>query len=143
MRRKKELLLIMLLRRSAPFLVILFPEKCRNIVVTPAVCFEDATVTVGRSKRLVGDRAYDCDPLDDQLAGDDIELIAPHKSNRIKPVTQDGRKLRRYRRRWNIERLFAWLNKFKRILTRWEYGDRRFTGFVHLACSMILLRRYL
>lgn len=103
----------------------------------------DAAVTVGRPERLVGDRAYDCDPLDDKLAADDIELIAPHKSNRIKPATQDGRKLRRYKRRWKIERLFAWLNKFRRIVTRWEYDDQRFTGFVHLACSMILLRRYL
>lgn len=103
----------------------------------------DATVTLGLPERLVGDRAYDCDPLDEKLAVDDIELIAPHKCNRVKPATQDGRKLRRYKRRWKIERLFAWLGKFRRILIRWEYNDRRFTGFVHLACSMILLRRYL
>ena len=103
----------------------------------------DATVTLGLPRRLIGDRAYDCDPLDEKLAADDIELIAPHKSNRVKPATQDGRKLRRYKRRWKVERLFAWLNKFRRIVTRWEYDDQRFTGFVHLACSMILLRRYL
>jgi len=70
-------------------------------------------------------------------------LIAPHRSNRSRRPTQDGRVLRRYKRRWKIERLFAWLNKFRRIMTRWEYDDRRFTGFVHLACSMILLHRYL
>jgi transposase len=102
----------------------------------------DETVTIGLPKRLVGDRAYDCDPLDERLAEDGIELIAPHRSNRKHP-TQDGRALRRYKRRWKIERLFAWLNKFRRIITRWEYDDQRFTGFVHLACSMILLRRYL
>lgn len=101
------------------------------------------TVTMGRPERLVGDRAYDSDPLDERLADDGIEMIAPHKCSRVKPVTQDGRILRRYKRRWKIERLFAWLNKFRRVLTRWEYDDRRFTGFVHLACSMILLRRYL
>jgi transposase len=103
----------------------------------------DATVTVGRPERLVGDRAYDCDPLDERLAEDGIELIAPHRRNRSRQPTQDGRVLRRYKRRWKIERLFAWLNKFRRIITRWEYDDQRFTGFVHLACSMILLRRYL
>jgi len=103
----------------------------------------DEAVTVGRPERLVGDRAYDSDPLDERLAIDGIELIAPHKCNRMRPATQDGRKIRRYKRRWKIERLFAWLNKFRRILTRWEYDDQRFTGFVHLACSMILLRRYL
>jgi transposase len=109
-------------------------------LVEPVV---DETVTVGLPERLVGDRAYDCDPLDARLAANGIELIAPHKNNRVKPATQDGRALRRYKRRWKIERLFAWLNAFRRILTRWEYDDHRFTGFVHLACSMILLRRYL
>jgi transposase len=103
----------------------------------------DETITMGRPERLVGDRAYDSDPLDETLAAHGIELIAPHKCNRVKPTTQDGRKLRRYKRRWKIERLFAWLNKFRRILTRWEVDDHRFTGFVHLACSMTLLRRYL
>jgi transposase len=103
----------------------------------------DETVTIGLPERLVGDRAYDCDPLDDKLAANGIELIAPHRSSRVKPATQDGRALRRYKRRWKIERLFAWLNAFRRILTRWEYDAHRFTGFVHLACSMILLRRYL
>ena len=103
----------------------------------------DATVTVGLPKRLVGDRAYDSDPLDAKLAADGIELITPHRKGRVRPASRDGRVLRRYKRRWKIERLCAWLNKFRRILTRWEYDDHRFTSFVHLACSMILLRRYL
>ena len=103
----------------------------------------DETLTVGRPRRLVGDRAYDSDPLDLRLAAQGIELIAPHKRNRIKPKTQDERALRRYRRRWKIERLFAWLNKYKRVLTRWDRFLDHFTAFVHLACSMILMRRYL
>lgn len=101
------------------------------------------TVTVGRPRRLVGDRAYDSDPLDQKLAEQGIELIAPHRGNRTRPATQDGRPLRRYRRRWKIERLFAWLNAFKRVITRWDRCHERFTAFVHLAFSMILLRRVL
>lgn len=101
------------------------------------------TVTVGRPERLIGDLAYDSDPLDQRLAQQGIEMIAPHKRNRKRAVTQDGRALRRYKRRWKIERLFAWLNKFKRVLTRWDRCAERYTGFVHLAFSMILLRRYL
>lgn len=101
----------------------------------------DETVTVGRPRRLVGDRAYDSDSLDQKLAARGIELIAPHRKNRKRTVTQDGRALRRYKRRWKIERVFAWLNKFKRVLTRWDRCAERYTGFVHLAFSMILLRR--
>jgi transposase len=103
----------------------------------------DQTLTVGQPRRLIGDLAYDSDPLDRRLATQGIELIAPHKRNRIKPATQDGRALRRYCRRWKIERLFAWLNKYKRVITRWDRLIDHFNAFVHLACSMILMRRYL
>jgi len=103
----------------------------------------DETVTLGRPERLVGDRAYDSDPLDAALAAKGIELIAPHKRNRKKVATQDGRRLRRYKRRWKIERTFAWLNAFKRVITRWDRCIERYTAFVHLAFSMILLRRHL
>jgi transposase len=96
---------------------------------------------VGRPRRLVGDRAYDSDPLDQKLAQRGVELIAPHRKNRIKAATQDGRPLRRYKRRWKIERTFAWLNKFKRVITRWDRCIERYTAFVHLAFSMIVLRR--
>jgi hypothetical protein len=43
-----------------------------------------------KPERLIGDRAYDSDPLDEKLAQAGIRLIAPHKSNRKKPRTQDG-----------------------------------------------------
>lgn len=94
--------------------------------------------------RLIGDRAYDSDPLDYRLAVDqDIELIAPHRSNRQAPCTQDGRVLRRYKHRWKIERLFAWLQSFRRIQIRHDYHVDNYLGFVQLGCMMILLRRCL
>ena len=89
--------------------------------------------------RLIGDKAYDSDPLDQKLVEDyDIELIAPNRRKRSK--TQDGRKLRRYRRRWRVERLFAWMHHFRRLVTRWEYHIDNFLGFVRLACLHLLLR---
>jgi transposase len=93
-------------------------------------------------ERLIGDKAYDSDPLAAQLADGDVELIAPHRSNR-KVNTQDGRSLRRYRRRWKVERLFAWLHNFRRLVNRWEYDVTNFLGFVQLGCIVILLRRCL
>lgn len=59
------------------------------------------------------DRAYDSHPLDAALAERGIEMIAPHRRNRRKVKTQDGCKLRRYRRRWKVEQLFAWLSNFR------------------------------
>jgi transposase len=58
---------------------------------------------------LIADRAYDSDPLDDDLRQDGIEMIAPRRSNRRKSATQDRRRLRRYARRWLVERFFAWI----------------------------------
>lgn len=69
-------------------------------------------------------------------------MIAPHRRNRKKPKTQDGRKLRRYKRRWKIERLFAWLQNFRRIEVRHERYIENYVGFVHLGCFVILLRTF-
>jgi transposase len=65
-------------------------------------------------QNLIGDNAYDSDPLDAALGFYGIEVIAPHRRNR-RNSTQDRRRLRRYRRRWKIERLFAWLQNFRRL----------------------------
>ncbi len=92
--------------------------------------------------RLIGDKAYDSDELDRQMQEQyGIEMIAPHRSNRTDP-TQDGRSLRRYRRRWTIERLFAWLQVFRRLVTRYEYHIENFFGMVRLGCMKIMLRYF-
>lgn len=95
-----------------------------------------------KPKRLIGDMAYDSDPLDRQLKKSRIKMIAPHKRNRVKPATQDGRELRRYRKRWKVERLFAWIQQFRRCQTRFDLYDHNYLGFVQLACIVILLRNY-
>jgi transposase len=100
-------------------------------------------LTRERPRRLIGDRAYDSDTLDAQLAELGVELIAPHRSNRARAATQDGRPLRRYRRRWKIERLWSWLFNYRRVATRFDYHVENFLGFVHLGCIKILLRCYL
>lgn len=91
-------------------------------------------------ERLIGDRAYDSDKLDRMLKERyGIQMIAAHRSNRIHR-TQDGRPLRRCRRRWKIERLFAWLQNYRRIAVRYDWYEENFLGFVQLGCIMILLR---
>jgi transposase len=94
-------------------------------------------------KHLIGDKAYDSDPLDEELVKDGVEMIAPHRDNREKAPTQDGRCLRRYRRRWKVERLFAWLQNYRRLIVRHDYKIENFLGFVYLGCILILLKSYL
>lgn len=90
---------------------------------------------------LIYDRAADSDPLRQRLAEAGIDLICPHRRGRVKPKTQDGRKLRRYKRRWKMERTISWLGAFRRLLTRWERYPHIFQAFIHIACIMIVLRR--
>ena len=99
--------------------------------------------TVGLPANLIGDKAYDSDPLDRACRAVGVTLIAPHRRNRRKPPSQDGRPLRRYRRRWKVERLFAWLQSYRRLLIRFEYYMENFLAFLHLAAFLILARKYL
>jgi transposase len=113
------------------------PHETTLVAPTLAARFTEAA-----PRRLIGDRAYDSDPLDERLLGEGIEMIAPHRRNRKRPKTQDGRKLRRYKRRWKVERLFAWLQSFRRIQVRHERHVENYLGFVQLGCLLILLRTF-
>ena len=111
-----------------PCFCIESPHECKLVEETLAGSFLDELPA-----RLIGDKAYDSNRLDEQLRRDyDIEMIAPKRENRGK--TQDGRKLRRYKSRWRVERLFAWLQWFRRLVTRYEYYIENFLGMVRLAC---------
>ena len=89
--------------------------------------------------RVIADRAFDSDALDISLAEHGVDVIVPHRKNR-KVRTQDGRKLRRYRRRWKVERFFAWLGNFRRLLVRHERYLANYEAMVHLATIIIIIR---
>ena len=100
----------------------------------------DFMLTSATPERIIGDKAYDSDELAADLAEQGTELIAPHRSNR-KHKTQDGRPLRRYKRRWTVERTIAWIQHFRRLCIRWEKSTKLFQGFLHLACAILLIRQ--
>jgi hypothetical protein len=92
---------------------------------------------------LIGDKAYDSDRLDRDLAdGYGIEMIALHRVDRREPTRMavpcgatagvGG---------WND--LFAWLHHFRRLAIRWEYHVENFFGMVRLGCIQILFRSLL
>ena len=93
-----------------------------------------------RPLRIVADRAYDSDPLCARLAERGIELIAPHRRGRCKPSLNDGRSLRRYRKRWKVERTFSWLGNYRRWVVRYDRRLSMYRAFFHLACALITLR---
>ena len=82
------------------------------------------------------------DPLRERLKKRGIELIVPYRKNNKATTIQDGRKLRRYMRRWIVERTNAWLGQFRRLLVRHEHLLSTYQAFFYLACFWITLRRY-
>ena len=94
-----------------------------------------------KPQRLIADKAYDSDPLRRRLKKRGIELIVPHKAGRVRPATQDGRALRRYRKRWKIERTNAWLGNFRHLVVRYDRKLNIYQAFFQIACFMIVLRR--
>ena len=94
-----------------------------------------------KPERIVADRGYDSRALWERLRRRGIDLIVPHLRTRRRRW-QDGRKLRRYRHRWIIERTNAWLQNFRRILVRHEHRLDVYRAFVHVACLLIVLRRF-
>lgn len=101
----------------------------------------DQAVTRYVPRRLIYDRAADSDFLRENLDDRGIELICPHRAGRVRPALQDGRPLRRYRKRWIIERTIGWLQSFRRLVTRYEFHASLFHGFAKIAC-LIVLRRF-
>ena len=93
-----------------------------------------------RPRRIVADRAYDSDPLRWRLWQRGMLLLSPHRASRRKPSLNDGRHLRRYRKRWKIERTFAWLGHFRRLVVRYDRHLSLYRAFFHLACALITLR---
>jgi transposase len=92
---------------------------------------------------VIADKGYDSDALRERLRRRGIVLIAPHRSNRHRTPPQDGRVLRRYKKRWIVERSIAWLGNFRRLVVRYDRSLIIYQAFVHIVCLMIVLRRVL
>lgn len=91
--------------------------------------------------RIVADRGYDSRALWERLKRRGIQLIVPHRKKRNVPY-QDGRCLRRYRRRWIIERTNAWLHNFRHLVTRYDNKIEHYRAFLYAACMLITLRQF-
>ena len=104
----------------------------------------DFMLTKETPERIIGDKASDSDKLDQDMAMYNIEMIAPHRRNRRpENVTQDGRSLRRYKRRWTVERTISWIQNFRRLCIRWEKSTQLFQGYLHFSCALMLLKQVL
>ena len=129
--------------RGVPLAVVPAAADAAEVdLAEPALADLPAGVARPAGVPVVADKGYDSDPLRERLRAAGFTLVSPHRKNRTKPLTNDGRRLRRYRRRWLVERTNAWLQNFRRVAVRWERFSYVYHGFVQLACALIALSRF-
>lgn len=62
----------------------------------------------------------------------------------IRPVGEEAQTLKRKAgfkvRRWVVERTHSWMNRFRRILIRWEKKTENYLALLHLVCAVIAYR---
>lgn len=130
-------------RGGIPIGVVTAPANVHEAhLAAPALASVPTGVFVPWGVPVLADRAYDSDPLRDDLGADGYRLLAPHRANRTRPSRNDGRRMRRYRRRYVVERTFGWLHSYRRVMVRHEWWSFLHMGFVHIACALIGLRRF-
>jgi Transposase DDE domain len=98
-----------LLETASPAEVKLLPATIRQV---PWDLLE------AKPERFILDPACDSKAIRKDLADCGIEPIIPARKNNRCATHQDGRKLRRYKKRWQIERTKAWLQNFRRVVIR-------------------------
>ena len=96
-----------------------------------------------RPKRVIGDKAYDSDPARKQMRRRGINLLAPHRKNHRNVNRQDDRLWDRYTRRYIVERTFAWLGNYRRLVVRYENHISMFLAFLELGIAMLVLKKCL
>jgi putative transposase len=88
----------------------------------------------GAAQHLCIDAAYDCNEV--RRWGDKFRLRL-HIRPRRPPATPPNKSRRKKARRWVVERSHSWMNRFRRILIRWEKREDTFLAMLHLALGII------
>jgi len=103
---------------------------------------DDIPLEVPEGTPVIADKGHDSDPLRDDLEAEGFVPIIPHRKNRVKPSRNDGRRLRRYRRRWLIERTNVWLHCYRGLAVRWSFYSFMYVGMVYLSFIHMALQRF-
>ena len=103
---------------------------------------DDVPVEIPPGTPVIADKGHDSDPVRDELGEAGYEPIIPHRRNRVKPSRNDGRRLRRYRQRWKIERTNAWLHCYRGLAVRWSHYSFLYDGMVYIAFIHMALQRF-
>jgi transposase len=102
----------------------------------------DVPVELPEGTPVIADRGHDSDELRDKIEDEGLRPVIPHRRNRVRASRTDGRRLRRYRRRYVVERTNAWLHCYRGLAVRWSYYSFMYVGLVYLAFIDLALKRF-
>jgi len=102
----------------------------------------DVPVSIPPGTPVIADRGHDSDELRDDIEDEGLQPIIPHRRGRVRSSRNDGRRLRRYRRRYVIERTNAWLHCYRGLAVRWAYYSFMYVGLVYTAFIDLALKRF-
>jgi putative transposase len=93
-----------------------------------------------RPQHLCGDKGYDFPSVRELVAAWGYTAHIPvKKAKGAEPVVRE--KVPGYRaRRWVVERTHSWMNRFRRVLIRWDKKGETYLAFLHFACALIAFR---
>lgn len=83
------------------------------------------------------DKGYDYQEVRDILAEFGFTAHIRSRGEEAKQLAQEAGKRAR---RWVVERTHSWMNRFRRILIRWEKKPENYLAFLHFACALIAFR---
>ena len=94
--------------------------------------------TQARPQGLCLDKGYDYDSVRDLLVEFGFTLHLRTRGEEAQAIKKEaGYKARR----WVVERTHSWMNRFRRILIRWEKKAANYLGLLHLVCAYITYKR--
>ena len=109
-------------------------------LLVPAL--DDVPLEVPEGTPVVADKGHDSDPLRDDLEAEGFVPVIPHRKNRVKPSRNNGRRPRRYRHRWLVERTNAWLHCYRGLAVRWSHYSFMYVGLAYLSFLHMALQRF-
>jgi transposase len=88
-------------------------------------------------QHLCLDAGYDYDEVRQIVA--EFGFTA-HIRSRQQEATAIKQEADKRARRWVVERTHSWMNRFRRILVRWDKKVANYIAYLHFACALIAFR---
>jgi len=106
-----------------------------------SIPIERPTPTAAQPQNLCLDKGYDYPKVRELVDEYGYTAHIPMKKKKNEPTPAPKKKIPGYRaRRWVVERTHSWMNRFRRLLIRWEKKPSNYVGFLHFACAWITVR---